>query len=282
MTARRAALALLLWSGAAAARAGSLELGVHLGPAVPTYSQTFRYDPGSISVPLPGISVTQTGTFALDAEGGLALGGTVAWQFAGPLGLEARLDTADAELSTQPGTYDVRVDLPAPLPDASTSLAMGGGPTDLERVRPLSLNLRLRTPGTVAFTVSGGVSYLPALRASTTQTIGLGVTGLGLAGRIDVPTLTLRAEALPDEEGEGRWGGNLGAGLRVGLGPRFALTVEARAFRFQEQTLAWGRADDRPLSSLEAALLREVQARLPPVEFNPTFYQATAGLSVAF
>lgn len=282
MIARRAVLVLLLWGGAAAAHAGGLELGVHLGPTVPTYSQTFQYDPGPITVPVPGLSVTQTGTFGLEADGGLAIGGTLAWQFAGPLGLEARLDTADIDVTTRPGTYDVRVDLPAPLPDPTTSLALGGGPADVERVRPLSLNLRLRTPGSVALTVSGGLSYLPALRFSTTQTIGLGVTGLGLAGRIDVPTLTLRAEALPDEEGEGRWGANLGAGLRVALGPRLALTLEARAFRFQEQTLAWGRADDRPLSVLESALLAEVQSRLEPVEFSPTFYQATLGLTVAF
>ena len=263
------------------AHAGGLELGVHAGPAVPTYDQSFRYDPGTVTVPVPGVTLQQTGSFGIDAKGGMAFGASAALM-AGVIGLEARLDTADLELTTQPGRYEVRADLPPPLPDATTSLAIGGGPANLERVRPLSLNLRLRTPGPLALVVSGGVSYLPSLRLDTTQPVGLGVTGIGGGGRIDVATLGLRAQVTPQDEEEGRTGVNLGAGLRIALGTRLALTVEARAFRFKEQTLSWERADDRPLSSLETALLREVQARLPPVEFSPTFYQGTAGLALVF
>ena len=276
------ALALALLPLAGSAFAGGLEMGVHAGATAPTYEQSFRYDPRWVGTPLPGVTVVQRGTFGLEAEGGLALGATLAWSFAGPLGAEARLDTADIELTTQPGTYDVRVDVRGPLSGAIASLALGGGPADVERVRPLSLNLRLRTPGTVALTVSGGLSYLPELRFSTTQTVGLGPAGVSPEGRLEVITLPLRVEAQPGAEGQSRWGGNLGAGVRVALGARLALTVEARAFRFKEQTLSWARADDRPLSPLESAALLEVQARLPPVEFRPAFYQGTAGLALVF
>ena len=265
---------------APAVHAGGFELGIHAGPALPSYEQSFRYDPGTVTVPVPGVTLTQTGTFGLEAEGGVSFGASVAFM-AGIIGLEGRLDTADLEIATQPGTYDVRADLPPPLPDATTSLAIGGGPANLERIYPLSLNLRLRTPGPVGFVVSGGLSYLPSLRLDTTQTVGLGVTGI-VGGRLDVARLRLRAEVAPQDEDDGRMGVNLGAGLRLALGPRVALTLEARAFRFQEQTLNWGRDDDGPLSPIESALLREVQARLAPVEFSPTFYQGTAGLALAF
>jgi hypothetical protein len=277
----RAALAALLLAAAGRAHAGGLEIGVHAGPAVPSYKQTFRYDPGTVTVPIAGVTVQQTGTFGLDAEGGLALGGSVALM-GGLLGIEARLDTADLSIETQAGQYEVRADLPPPLPDAATSLTIGGGPADLERVRPLSLNLRLRTPGRVALTASGGVSYLPSLRLVTTQTVGLGLTGIGVGGRLEVASLAMRAEVRPQDEDQGRLGVNLGAGLRLAIGPRLALSGEVRAFRFKEQTLTWERADSRPLSAAETVLLREVQARLPPVEFSPTFYQGTVGLTLAF
>jgi hypothetical protein len=268
-------------SAAHVAHAGTVEVGVHAGPAVPSYRQSFRYDPGAVALPIPGVSLQQTGTFGMDAEGGLALGASLSLMV-GLLGVEARLDTADLSLTTQAGRYEVRADLPPPLPDATTSLSIGGGPANLERVRPLSLNLRLRTPGPVALCVSGGVSYLPSLRLDTTQTVGLGVTGIGGGGRLDVATLGLRAEVRPQDEGQSRFGVNLGAGLRLALGRRLALTGEVRAFRFRKQTLSWERADSRALSPLETVLLREVQARLAPVEFSPTFYQGTAGLALLF
>ena len=277
----RGVLAASLLAAASSAHAGGLEIGVHAGPAIPSYQQSFRYDPGTLTVPVAGVTVQQTGTFGLDAEGGLALGGSVALM-GGLLGIEARIDTADLSLTTQAGQYDVRADLPPPLPDATASIAIGGGPADLERVRPLSLNLRLRTPGPVALTASGGVSYLPSLRLVTTQTVGLGLTGIGAGGRLEIASLAMRAEVRPQDEDQGRLGVNVGAGLRLALGPRLALSGEVRAFRFKEQTLSWERADSRPLSAAETVLLREVQARLPPVEFSPTFYQGTVGLTLAF
>jgi hypothetical protein len=227
--------------------------------------------------------VRQTGVFQLEAKGGLSFGAALAWEFAGPLGLEARLDSTDVDVRTTGASYRVEVDLPAPFPDVSSDLDLGTGTVDVERIRPLSLNLRLRSPGRVGVVASGGISYLPALRASATQTIGLGATGVdAFLQRLNVATLTLRAEALPDEADEGRWGGNLGLGARIALAPRVALNLEARGFLFQKQTLTWRRADARPLNALEESLLAEVERRLGPVEFNPTFFQATAGLTLTF
>jgi len=264
--------------------AGSVDVTAHVGPAFPTYRQSFSYDPGiPVAIPSSIVTVRQTGSFQLDAEGGIAFGAALAWQFAGPLGLEARIDTTDVDVRTSGARYRVEVDLPAPLSDLSTDLDLGTGVVDLERVRPISLNLRLRSPGRFGVTASAGVSYLPALRVTATQRIGLGVTSLGvLLERLNVATLTLRAEAQPDEAHEGRWGGNLGVGARVGIGKRLGLVAEARGFLFQKQTLRWQPADDRPLTPLEQALLSEVEPRLAPLEFNPTFFQATIGLTVGF
>jgi hypothetical protein len=227
--------------------------------------------------------VRQTGVFELEAKGGLSFGAALAWEFAGPLALEGRIDTTDVDVRTTGASYRVEVDLPAPLSDVATDLDLGTGVVDLERVRPVSLNLRLRSRGRVGMVASGGISYLPALRFSATQTVGLGATSLdAILQRLNVATLTLRAEALPDEADEGRWGGNLGIGARIGIAPRVALSLEARGFLFQKQTLTWRRADSRTLSALEETLLAEVERRLGPLEFNPTFFQATAGLTVTF
>lgn len=266
-----------------AAAAGVLEVTVHAGPSFPTYSQTFSYDPGTVTLPIPFATVRQTGVFQLEAKGGLSFGGALAWQFAGPLGLEARIDTTDVDVQTLGARYRVEVDLPAPLSDVATDLDLGTGTVDLERVRPLSLNLRLRSSGKIGVAASGGISYLPALRVSATQTVGLGVTGLdAFLQRLNVATLTLRAEARPDEADEGRWGANFGLGARIGLAPHVGLSLEARGFAFQKQTLTWRRADARPLNALEERLLAEVQQRLGTIEFNPTFFQATAGLTLTF
>ena len=44
---------------------------------------------------------------------------------------------------------------------------------DFERIRPLSLNLKLRTPGRVRLALSGGLSYLPELNVVSAQAVRL-------------------------------------------------------------------------------------------------------------
>jgi opacity protein-like surface antigen len=261
-----------------AASAGDIELAAYAGPAVPFYSQTFNYDPGTLVSPFRLITIQQQGVFQLEAKGGLAFGGGIAWYVLGPVGLEARIDTAGADVRTTGARYRVSVALPAPLPPLSTDLDLGTGTVNLDRLRPLSLNVKIRTPGSVRLTVSGGASYLPAFGFGVTETLGLGVTGLGPQARIDVATLAFGAQSVD----EGHWGWNAGGGLQVKLARHVALLAEARYFQFGEETLGWSRADPRPLSRFEEALLQEIERRLPPVVFAPKFFQVTAGIAVGF
>jgi hypothetical protein len=115
-----------------------------------------------------------------------------------------------------------------------------------------------------------------------TETIGLGVTGLdGRRSSIDIATLGLRARALPAED-RGRFGANAGLAVHLPLSPRAAVFAEGRGFVFGRHTLRWERADTRPLSGLEAALLREVESRLDPLDFSPAFFQLVGGVALRF
>jgi opacity protein-like surface antigen len=262
-----------------ATSAGDIELAAYAGPAVPFYDQTFSYDPGTLVSPFRGVTIQQQGVFRLEAKGGLAFGGSLAWYLTGPVGLEARIDTAGANVRTRGAHYQVSVALPAPLPPLSSDLDLGTGTANLDRLRPFSFNLKIRTPGSVRLTVSGGASYLPAFGFGVTETVGLGVTGLdGQRAHIDVATLAFRAQAVD----EGHWGWNAGGGVQVKLAPHVALLAEARYFQFGKESLGWSRADPRPLSRFEEALLHEVERRLSPVVFSPKFFQATAGIAVGF
>lgn len=276
-------LALLAGLEPLAAAAGGLELAGYIGPSLPFYDQTFRYDPGTVTIPVPGISLRQDGVFGLSAQGALAVGGGLTWYFAGPAGLEARVDTTRIDVQTLGARYNVRLDLPEPFPPISTDVDLGSGRASPETLTPLSLNLKLRTPGVLRFVISGGVSYLPSLALSIQQTVGLGVTNFdGTRSTVDIATFALRAEAQPEGEGESRLGFNAGAGFQVGVGSHVSLVAEGRYFYFRKQTLTWSRASSRELSALEETFLREVEKRLEPVTFNPAFFQATGGIAVTF
>jgi opacity protein-like surface antigen len=261
--------------------AGSFELAAYAGLAWPTYDKTFTYDPGIAFSGIPGVDISQSGKFTLQGDSGLAFGGGATFYFAGILGLEGRLDSADVNIVVSNPVFHVTADLPSPLPDLSQDITLTPGTVDLERLRPLSLNLKLRTPGPVRFTFSAGGSYLPDFKLAVTQRLALGVTGVTPTD-ISLGSLTYRAQAAPSGEGQGRWGLNAGAGLQLALGDKVALVVEGRAFVFQKQTITWSRADSRPLTPLEEALARELDQRLDAIEFNPTFIQATAGIAITF
>lgn len=265
-----------------AASAGELELTAHAGSVFPFYRQSFDFDPGQISGLPPGVSVEHQGTFTLDARGGLALGLAASWQFAPWLGLEARLDTADVRVRTTGATFVIRTDLPGPLPDLQSELRLGGGDADLHRLHPVSLNLRARTGGKTRVGISAGGSYLPAFRFSITQQARF-QTVAPFQSPAAAGQVTVDAEALPGNRDQGRVGVNAGAFLQVGFGERFALTADARYFRFRRQTLTWGRPRIEPaLPVLGETIVEEIAGRLDPAEFNPTFFQLTAGLSVRF
>jgi hypothetical protein len=266
--------------GPALAIGGDLEVTAYAGRSLPNYTQTFNYTPAPVSS-IPGVTIDQKGVFTLEAKGGLAVGAGAIWYFGRVVGLEARLDTVSANIAMAGARFDARAQLPLPLPALAVSVDLTGGTAELQRLKPLSLNLRLKTPGPVHLAVSGGVSYLPEFQATATEPIGLGVTGIS-RGQIQVTTVTLRAGTSAVQPGkEGRLGANAGAALHIGVAPHVALVAEARAFIFKKRRLLWSAAE-APSSALGKQLLDDLLRQLPAVEFSPTFFQATAGLSVTF
>lgn len=271
-----AAVALAL--SAAAAPAADWEAAAWAGPTFPSFEQSFSFDPGSITFP-GGIVVDNAGVFRMDGSGGIAFGGSLAFHPVPIVGIEGRLDTADVDVATQGARYELRANVP-PFGQVRTTLAFTEGEGDLERLLPLSLNLRLRTPGPLGLFASGGVSYLPAFRFEIRQPVE---ATIGDAPLIPIGEVTLPAEALPEAEGEGRWGWNVGGGLQVRVAPRVRLMAEGRYFRFQAQTLIWGEPEGSgALNGLQREIVRQIAGELEPVQFNPTFWQATAGIALAF
>jgi hypothetical protein len=269
---------------AAAPLAGAserLEIAGYAGYTFPFYSQTFRYDPGQVTVPIPGVSVEQSGQFEARASGGPAFAGGITLYATGGLGFEFRYDRADITVDTQGASYAVRVGLPAPLDPVVANLNLSEGQVDLQAVAPLSFNLKLRTGGPVRFTTSFGASRLGDLEMTLTQSIGLGVIGFDLPqNTVNIATLSLRATAAV--EGDSSWGANLGLGLQIPIGEHGAFVIEARGFYFPKRTVEWEPVLDRPLSAIEQALLDRVLERLDPVEFEPWWVQATFGFAIRF
>ena len=264
------------------AAAGELELGAHIGPTFPFYKQAFEFDPGVLAGLPANVSVQQQDTFRLDARGGLALGASASWQFSPWLGLEGRLDTADVRVRITGARYLIRVDLPTPLPDLASELDLSSGDADLHRIHSVSLNLRARTAGRTRVGASAGLSYLPSFRFVIAQ-------GVRLQPREPLPLpattarVTLPAEALPAQKDQGRLGFNAGAFVQVGVGERLALVADGRYFHFRRQTLFWGNPEIEPrLPVVEQTIVEEIAGRLDPAEFNPTFFQLTAGLALRF
>jgi len=263
------------------AAAGELELTGYGGYTFPFYSQTFRYDPGPVSVPIPGVSVEQNGAFELNASGGPAFAGGATFYVTDGFGFEVRYDHASITVDTKSSAYTVRVGLPAPLDPAVIDLALTEGTVDVDAASPLSLNLKLRTGGSVRLTVSGGASRVGDLKLTANQTIGLGVVVFDLdQNTIQVGTIGFQATAAA--EAGSSWGGNLGLGLQIPIGERAALVLEGRGFYFPKRTVEWEPVLDRPLSAIEQALLARVQERVPAIEFEPWWVQATVGFAIRF
>jgi hypothetical protein len=277
----RQPLALLLAVLAAPALAGAAEFEVtgYAGYTFPFYKQTFSYNPGPVTVPIPGVTVDQGGSFALEASGAPAFAGGATFYLTGGLGLEVRYDRADLTVDTKASSYSVRVGLPAPLEPVVADLALAQGTADLKAAAPFSLNLKLRTPGSVRFFLSGGVSHLGDLEFTAQQEVGLGVIAFDLVeSNIRISRIGVKGTAVA----ESSWGGNLGLGLQVPIGAHGALVLEGRGFYFPKRKVEWEPVVDRPLNAIELALLARLQERLPAVEFEPWWVQATVGFAIRF
>jgi hypothetical protein len=264
------ALAISASLPAAPGSAEDFELSGWVGPSLPFYSQSFQYQPPPVP-PFPGFGVEQMGEFQFDASGGVSFGVGLAWQFAGPLGVELRVDSGAIDVAQEGASFRVTVRPPSPLPSLSFDVDTQGT-IALDRLLPVSLNLRYRGGGRVGVVASGGLSYLPGMDFVVTQELGIGAIG-GIGG-IELPTLPLEAGGQID----GFWGVNAGLGVRIRLSDRVSANVEGRGVFFGERELEWT-IERFPVSPEIGEALRE---QLDPIRFTPGFFQATAGLSVRF
>lgn len=278
-----AALASALASHWTAAPAGAAEWEIQglVGLTAPTYSQTFTWSPPALPQ-FAGITIDQSGSFDLTATGGTAFAGSLSVFPAGGVGLEARIDTGDVTLETRNARFTARVPLPAPLPDLDADVELEPATVELERLTPLSLNLRLRTPGPVALNISGGVSYLPRLEVAVIQPLAVGVRGFEIGlGSLDLGRVPIRAT--PEETSSGsKVGANLGVSLQIRLSEAVSLVVDGRGFLFPKQRLVWTAIPGQSLNPAEEAVLEEVLDQLEPIDFTPTLINATAGISISF
>jgi hypothetical protein len=255
------------------------QAAVWAGPTFPFYEQSFSFDPGPIGGGV-GTVISQEGLYRLDGSGGISLGASLAYHPHPAVGFELRVDTADVDVITGGSRYHVRIAVP-PFGTVDSIVAFTEGEGDLERLRPFSLNLRLRSPGPLRVVASGGVSYLPVFRFAIRQPISAGLSGGG--PQVEVAEILVPAEALPEQEGDGRWGINGGVGIQYRIGPRLQLIADGRYFHFQRQTLYWGEPQGTgALNPVQGELVEEITARLDPARFNPTFFQATVGVALSF
>jgi opacity protein-like surface antigen len=278
-----------------ASAATTVDLALYLGGSFPGYSQTFTYDPGpvTLTVPIPGLVITQSGGFTFEGSGGLVLSGGVTVYFGGVVGIEGRYDTVRVHVNETAPSYGVSVTLPGVPQPVTASLDLGLGIVDVSTLKPWSLNLKLRTPGSgVRFFASGGISHLPSFDFTVSQRIGLGVTGVNLITRqATIASVgisgALTPVAGPDAgtspgSGASKWGGNLGGGLQFSVSKNITVVAEARYFYFPSQKYEWTVKEDRLLSSIEQALLNATLGRAQQVEFKPRFFQVTGGVTIGF
>ena len=283
----RSALVLSLAFIATAGEGATLELSAAAGQSFPFYEQSFTYDPGSAVVSVPGVgnlTLRQDGAFRLDGKGGSTVTGALTFYLAPHAGIEARVDSAAVDIRASGATYRVSIDLPAPLGDISEDFRFHDGIIEVDRLQPFSLNLKLKTPGRMALTVSGGVSYLPEVTIEARQRLGFGVPAIQqLNASFSVGSIVFRSSVKPGAADAGnRIGGNIGGGVRLQIGGPLAVQAEARYFHFSKHKIEWEPELEGPISVIEETLLDEMRRRLTPIEFYPAFFQATAGVSLAF
>ena len=107
--------------------------------------------------------------------------------------------------------------------------------------------------------------------------MSLGIGGFGLPA-FELARVVLEAGAV--DSGESRWGFNVRAGVEVQVSPNVAIVSDVRVHSFQSQTFVWQRSEE-PSSPIEEILIEEL-AKLPPIEVELIYFQATAGVAFRF
>ena len=253
------------------------ETSILAGWTAPTFEQQFVFSPDVNLPDIPGGSIRQSGEFALKAKGSFAFGGSISYFFNEHVAIEGRIDTINFDIDTHGPRFEANVDLVPGLSLATAVLDVGTGTVNVERLFPLSLNLKARSGGTARFVASGGLSYLPRVRFDAFQPVSLGIGGFGLPA-VELARVVLDAGAI--DSGESRWGFNVAAGVEVQLSPNVAIVGDIRVHSFERQTFVWQRSEN-PSSELEEILLEELE-KLPPIEVELIYFQATGGVAFRF
>lgn len=270
------AIALFL-STATAAGAQGWEVSILAGWTAPTFEEQFVFSPDIDLPDIPGGSIRQDGEFALKAKGSFAFGGSISYFFNEHVAIEGRIDTIDFDIETIGPRFEADVDLIPGLPPATANLDVGMGTINVERLFPLSLNLKARTGGTTRFVASGGLSYLPRVRFDAFQPVSLGIGGFGVPA-FELASVVLEAGAI--DSGESRWGFNVGAGVEIQVSPNVTIIGDVRVHSFQSQTFVWQRSEE-PSSPIEEILFEQLE-QLPPIEVELIYFQATGGVTFRF
>ncbi len=269
-------VACILFATAGTADAQGWEASFLAGWTAPSFEEEFAYDP-DIDLPnIPGGSFHQEGIFHLKAEGTFAFGGSVAYFFNRHVAIEGRVDTIDIGIDTLGPRFEAAVPI-LPGFSATAVLDVGNGTINVERLFPLSLNLKVRTGGTTRFVASGGLSYLPRVRFDAFQPVSLAIGGTGIPP-VEIARVVLEAGAI--DSGESRFGFNGGAGVEIGVAPNVSIVGEVRVHSFQPQAFVWESSGD-PAGPIEENLL-EALVGLPPGEVQLVYFQATGGIALRF
>jgi hypothetical protein len=269
---RRVLIAVLaLLATAATTEASGFEVALFTGPTFATYKQTFSFASGSPQVQLARLTVKESPS--LEAEGGgLAYGFGATFFLSSTFGLEGRLDSVDIDLQSFGGNYTLELGPPG-SPVATLPVTLGDGQTDLQRVKPLSLNLRFQSHGRVGIGLSGGISYMSATAITANPT--LTVANLNASFPISLT-------ATPVDPDQGHLGFNGGLTIQVRIAGGFSVLAEGRGFTFKRQELKWESKETGALSATEKALLSSIAAQLDIPEFTPGFWTVRGGLAFRF
>lgn len=284
MNARRLRLvalcALLALFEAASARAATLEIAGYGGLTLPFYEQTFTVSLTPPTNPAAGVDIRQERPLSLNAKSGLALAGGATVYLGGAFGIEARYDSAAADITSEPPLYSVR--LSRPLPNLNLTLEPAPTVITLSSLHPMSLNVKLRTQGPLRFFLSGGLSYLPDLQLAVAQKLDVSVAPISLPPGVDLGSLTATALTRPEDPKNGRFGGNAGVGIQIKVGDHVALVGEGRVFLFPKHVLTWRVSQQGGLVTLPPEALAALEQELEPVRFNPAYFHLLGGLAFTF
>lgn len=273
-------LALVSSVPGASVRAATLEVAGYAGLTLPFYEQTFTIDlipPGN---PVEGVTIQQERPLTLSAKSGLVLAGSATVYFGGAFGIEARYDSAVVDITSEPPLYSVT--LSHPLPNAHFALEPAATVITISALTPLSLNLKLRTPGPVRFFLSGGISYLPDFQLAVTQKLGVSVAGISLPPGVNLGSLSATAVTRPEDPQYGGVGGNVGLGLQIKLSEHVALVGEGRAFFFPKQELTWRVTQEGGYVTVPPEVLTALERQLEPIRFNPAYFHLVGGIAFTF